>query len=183
VDEAEQVSRISQIAMRVRIFTAFFPVRVAADDAFVRLAAMGIARDEMSLIPKQVDHPSGVGIAVATKAAEGAAIGMFAGGILCGAIGAIAAGGAIMIPGLGSVIVGPIVAGLAAAGAGGALGGVLGAVLGVRIPEYEATYLDDAVGIGGVLVAVRCQMARAQQVEHVLQASGGLRIRRWATRQ
>jgi hypothetical protein len=143
---------------------------------------MGIARDAMSLIPKQTDHPSGVGIALASKAAEGAAIGTLAGSILCGAVGAFAAGGAILIPALGSVLVGPIVAGLAAAGAGAAVGGVIGAAVGVRIPEYEATYLDDAIGIGGVLVAVRCGAASSQRVEHVLQASGGLRIRRWTAR-
>jgi hypothetical protein len=168
--------------MRIRILTAFFPIRVAADIAFLRLSAIGIAQDEISIIPKQVDHPSGVGIAVATKAAEGASIGALAGSLVCGVAGALAAAGAIVVPGIGSVIAGPIVAAFAAAGAGGAVGGAIGAVLGARIPEYEATYLKDAVAIGGALVAVRCRASCSKRVEHVLLASGGLRIRRWASK-
>jgi hypothetical protein len=168
--------------MKARICTAFFPIRTAAEDACVRLCALGIARDELSILPKQVDHPSGVGIALGTKAAEGAAIGTVLGTIFCGAAGAVAAGGAILVPAFGSVLVGPIVAGLAAAGVGAAIGAVIGAAVGLRIPEYEATYLDDAIAIGGALITVRCEASSSQRIEHVLRESGGLHIRRWTVR-
>ncbi len=84
----------------------------------------------------------------------------------------------IVVPGLGSVVGGPLVAAFAGAGAAGTLGVLVGAGLGARLPEYEADYLEDAVRTGGALIAVRCPAARVSGVEEILTVSGARAIRR-----
>ena len=74
-----------------------------------------------------------------TKALKGAGAGAAIGGTAGATIAAIAAiGTSLLIPGLGIVVAGPLVAALAGAGAGGAAGGLIGALVGHGIPENRA---------------------------------------------
>ena len=92
-----------------------------------------------------------------TKAPEGAATGVTAGGIIGGSLGVLAGVGVLAIPGVGPLIAaGPIMAGLAGLGAGGAVGGLVGALVGMGIPEYEAKRYEGAVKDGGTLLSVHC---------------------------
>src|SRR6202142_581193 len=92
-----------------------------------------------------------------TKAPEGTATGVTAGGVIGGALGVLAGIGALAIPGVGPFIAaGPIMGGLAGLGVGGAVGGLIGALVGMGIPEYEAKRYEGRVKDGGVLLSVHC---------------------------
>jgi len=86
-------------------------------------------------------------------AASGAGTGVVLGGI-------IGAGAALLIPGIGPVVSGGLLA-TALAGAatgavaGGVAGGVSGALVGLGIPDYEAKYYDEQFKKGGTLMTVR----------------------------
>jgi hypothetical protein len=164
--------------MKTRLLTAFFSGRSQAEGAVSSLLAAGVAPDEISVIPKHVGHPDDLGLYPTSKASEGMAVGAVTGGLLGAIGGAVAAAGAIVIPGAGTVLAGPVVAALAGAGAGGALGTLIGALVGVRVPEFEARYLEDAVGMGGALLAVRCRPALASKIEQILETSGARLLRR-----
>ena len=110
-----------------------------------------------------------MGTEKATKAPEGTATGVTAGGAIGGALGVLAGIGLLAIPGLGPFIAaGPIVAGLAGLGVGGAVGGVTGALIGMGIPEFEAKRYEGRLKAGGILLSVHCdtsdEITRAKDV-------------------
>lgn len=91
------------------------------------------------------------------KAGEMAASGAGTGVVLGGIIGA---GAALLIPGIGPVVSGGLLA-TALAGAatgavaGGVAGGVSGALVGLGVPEVEAKYYGDQFKEGRTLMTVR----------------------------
>jgi hypothetical protein len=106
-----------------------------------------------------------------TKAPEGTATGVTAGGVIGGTLGLLAGIGALAIPGVGPLIAaGPIMGALAGLGAGGAVGGIVGALVGLGIPEFEAKRYEGAIKGGGVLISVHCDTS-----EDVTAAKHGLR--------
>jgi hypothetical protein len=93
-----------------------------------------------------------------TKAPEGTATGVTAGGVIGGTLGLLAGVGALAIPGVGPLIAaGPIMGALAGLGVGGAVGGIVGALVGMGIPEFEAKRYEGAVKGGGTLLSVHCE--------------------------
>jgi hypothetical protein len=169
--------------MYYRVLTAFFPGRAEALGALRRLVALGVATEDISMIPKPPSHLDDIGLTIRSKASEGAALGAVLGGIVGGALAALAAGGALIVPGLDAFFAGPLVAALAGAGAAGAAGTLLGAALGARLPEYEARYLEDVVDTGGALLAVRCPASVSRSVEEALSESGACQIKKtWPRR-
>jgi hypothetical protein len=104
-----------------------------------------------------------------TKAPEGTATGVAAGGTIGGALGLLAGIGALAIPGVGPFIAaGPIMGALAGLGVGGAVGGLVGALVGMGIPEYEAKRYEGRLKEGGVLLSVHCdtseEITRAKEI-------------------
>lgn len=90
-----------------------------------------------------------------SKAMEGAGAGAAIGGVTGGILAAIAAIGTnAVFPGLGIVVAGPLLAGLAGAGAGGATGGVIGALIGSGIPEDRAKLYESDIKNGGIVMGV-----------------------------
>jgi len=86
-------------------------------------------------------------------AASGAGTGVVLGGI-------IGAGAALLIPGIGPVVSGGLLASALAgaatgAVAGGVAGGITGALMGLGIPEEEAKYYNDQFSEGRTLMTVR----------------------------
>lgn len=165
--------------MNYRTLTAFFPGRTEAAGALGRLRALGVAAEDISMVPKQLSRLDDIELTIHSKASEGAALGAVIGGLLGGTIAAITGGGALIIPRIDAFLAGPLVACLAGAGAAGAAGTLLGAVLGSRLPEYEARCLDEGTAVGGgALLSVRCLPDVSRSVEEVLCESGGRRIRK-----
>ncbi|MDZ4710926.1 MAG: hypothetical protein SGI89_01210 [bacterium] len=93
---------------------------------------------------------------VGTKAMEDSGKGAAIGGTVGAVAGVIAAlGTSLLIPGLGLVIAGPIIAGLAGAGAGGIAGGLIGALIGAGVPEERAKLYESGVKDGKIIMGVR----------------------------
>jgi hypothetical protein len=113
-----------------------------------------------------------------TKAPEGTAAGVTAGGVIGGTLGVLAGVGALAIPGVGPFIAaGPIMAGLAGLGLGGAVGGIVGALVGMGIPEYEAKRYEGHVKNGGTLLSVHCDTSeQVSRAKELLQSTGATDI-------
>ena len=140
--------------------TGMFRDRDSAERAYQAMSGRGYARDDINVMMSEDTRkryfaddarPSELG----TKAAEGAGVGAAVGGTLGAVVGVAAAVGAIALPGIGLIALGPVAAGLAGAGAGGVTGGLLGALVGSGIPEERAKLYESGIKQGGILMGVR----------------------------
>ena len=123
-----------------------------------RLIASGFAHSEISLLMPDTDSDRDIAHIVATKAPEGTAAGAATGGVAGGVIGLLAGIGAIVIPGLGALLVaGPIMAALSVAAVGAATGGAVGGLIGLGIPELEAKVYEGRLRTGSYLVSVHAE--------------------------
>jgi hypothetical protein len=101
--------------------------------------------------------------------AEGAAVGALTGGVVGGLVGLI---GSLLVPGLGPVLVGGVLAStLMGMGIGAATGGLIGALVGMGVPEEEARYFEAGFREGGTLVTVNAGDATPEAVA-ILQRHG-----------
>lgn len=143
--------------------SAMFPDRASTERAYHAVTSRGYRPEDLSVLMsddtrKRHFAGSPVEATVGNKAAEGAGVG----GAIGGTVGAIAAalaalGTALVLPGLGLVVAGPLAAGLAGAGAGAAAGGVLGALVGWGIPETHVKGYEKGLKEGKVLLTVRAR--------------------------
>jgi uncharacterized protein (TIGR02271 family) len=105
----------------------------------------------------------------ATKAGEGGVKGALTGGALGTIIGA---GAAALIPGVGPVLAGGILAGALTGGAAGlALGGLAGSLVGMGVPDEDARYYEDEFKQGRVLLTVKAD-GRADEAREILERAG-----------
>lgn len=159
------------------LVTGLFKSRSSAEQAIEDLTAHGWSRDDVSILMSDATQGREFGLAMASKAPEGAATGGTIGGVL----GAIAAGlvatGIVAVPGLGLVAAGPVLATLAGLGAGAAAGGVTGALIGVGLPEHEARFYHEQIEHGGILVGVYTHDDRAKQARKILEAAGAEKVK------
>lgn len=159
------------------LVSGIFRSRADAERAVEDLIHYGWSRDDISLLMSDATRGREFGMAMATKAPEGAATGATIGGV----IGAVAAGlvalGIVALPGIGLVAAGPIVATLAGLGAGAAAGGLTGALIGLGIPEHEAKFYNEEIERGGLLVGVYTHEDRASQARKILDAAGAERVK------
>ena len=90
-----------------------------------------------------------------THATDDAERGALLGGATGAVVSAIAAIGAtITLPGIGLVLAGPLLAGLAGATAGSIAGGTIGAIVGSGYPKDEAEYYESSIRKGGIMISV-----------------------------
>lgn len=141
------------------------------------LIANGFASDDISVLLPDRHSSKPLLHEKNTKAPEGAATGVTAGGAIGGTLGVLAGIGALAIPGVGPFIAaGPIMAGLAGLGVGGTVGGLIGSLVGLGIPEYEAKRYEGWIKDGGVLLSVHCstseEIDRAKKILEQTQAKG-----------
>ena len=128
-----------------------------AESAVDHLLAKGFTNESISVLLPDDESTRAFAHEKHTKAPEGAATGVTAGGVIGGTLGLLAGIGALAIPGVGPLIAaGPIMGALAGLGVGGAVGGVVGALVGMGIPEFEAKRYEGAVKGGGTLLSVHC---------------------------
>ncbi len=137
----------------------------AVDD--LRLA--GFSNDDISVLLPDMQSSKNFAHEKNTKAPEGTAAGVTAGGAIGGTLGLLAGIGALAIPGVGPLIAaGPIMGALAGLGVGGAVGGLVGALVGMGIPEYEAKRFEGRIKDGGILLSVHCdtseQITKAKEM-------------------
>jgi hypothetical protein len=128
-----------------------------AEAAVDHLLARGFSNESISVLLPDDETTRAFAHEKHTKAPEGTATGVTAGGVIGGTLGLLAGIGALAIPGIGPLIAaGPIMGALAGLGVGGAVGGIVGALVGMGIPEYEAKRFEGAVKDGGTLLSVHC---------------------------
>jgi hypothetical protein len=146
----------------------------AAEGAVDALIAAGFPGGDISVLLPDTCSSHEFALQKETKAPEGTAAGVTAGGVIGGTLGVLAGIGVLAVPGLGPFIAaGPIVAGLAGLGVGGAVGGLVGALIGMGIPEYEAKRYEGRVRGGGNLLSVHCDTAkRVKAAKELLKETG-----------
>ena len=135
-----------------RTVVGLFQHRSTAEAAIRDLTAAGFPQERSGVAMQdrgaQADLLEGAG----GETAEGAAKGAVSGGLLGGLLGLI---GSLLVPGLGPVVVGGVLASvITGAGVGAATGGLLGALVSVGVPEEDARHFDSGLRSGGTLVTV-----------------------------
>jgi hypothetical protein len=148
--------------------------REMAENAVDRMLAAGFRNEDISVLLQDNVGTKDFAHEKHTKAPEGTATGVVAGGIIGGTIGLLAGIGVLAIPGLGPLIAaGPIIAALSGIGSGGMLGGVIGALVGMGIPEYEARRYEGRIKDGGILLSVHCDNSEwVGKAKQLLKESG-----------
>src|SRR5579864_7992222 len=140
-----------------------------AEAAVDHLLSVGFANESISVLLPDNTSSREFAHEKNTKAPEGTATGVAAGGVVGGTLGLLAGIGALAIPGVGPLIAaGPIMGALAGLGVGGAVGGLIGALVGMGIPEYEAKRYEGRIKDGGILLSVHCdsseEVSRAKEI-------------------
>lgn len=141
--------------------TGLFRDRDSAERAYLSATQAGYTANDIDVVMSEETRERYYGknetleTEVGNKAAEGAAVGGALGAAAGAIAGVVAAAGAIVVPGLGFVVAGPIAAGLAGAGAGGVTAGLAGALIGWAIPEDRLKHYESGVKDGGILIGVK----------------------------
>lgn len=112
------------------------------------------------------------------KAAEGGELGGPTGGRVSLLIPILAAvGAAVVVPGLGLVMAGPIAAALAGAGAAGLAAGLIGLLADWGIPEERIRQYEAGIHDGGILISVKTRSDEdARHIEQQWKAAGGQHV-------
>ena len=142
------------------VVSAVFQDRYDAIEAHSFVKSLGYADSEINVLMsdstrKKFDEEKDPRHDAGTMGLEGVATGGMIGTAVGATAAAIAAiGTAVLIPGLGLLVAGPIVAALAGGGAGAVTGGLIGGLVGLGIPESNAKAYESALKNGGVVVGV-----------------------------
>jgi hypothetical protein len=157
------------------VVIGLFPDQETAGQAIRQLKEAGFTNEELSailrtrgangeLLPAVVEGEDLDLEAQSTKA------GAATGGIIGGLLGLL---GSLLIPGLGPITVGGVLAStLLGAGIGAVTGGLMGMLVGMGLSQAEASYFDRGVRSGGVLVLVQPEPARVADARAILRDAG-----------
>jgi hypothetical protein len=158
-----------------RAIVGVFDDRMAAEAAVDALEQMGFREDQIGFVIRGADDVRGGMItdAVGTKDGKGALTGAVTGGMLGGVL---AAAISLLIPGVGPVLAGGVLAAFfGGAIAGTAVGGIFGAMTGLGISEDEARFYEKEFSEGRAIVAVKPH-GRYQEAANVLVRCGGRHV-------
>ena len=140
--------------------TAVFMTRDSSERAYDELIYRGYQADDITVLisdeTKNQHLKESSDSNLTTKTLENAGLGSAIGGTVGAVTGAIAAiGTAVIIPGLGIAVAGPILASLTGAGAGGLTGGIIGALVGSGVPAHHAEHYDKSLKEGGIIIGFK----------------------------
>ncbi|HEY4330162.1 MAG TPA: hypothetical protein VGN88_10540 [Phycisphaerae bacterium] len=122
------------------------------------LKASGFSNNDISVLFPDKSNTRDFAHEQHTKAPEGIATGVTAGGLLGAAMGWLAGIGMLAIPGVGPFIAaGPIMAALSGTAVGAATGGLTGGLIGMGIPELEAKQYEGKIRNGNILISVHSE--------------------------
>jgi uncharacterized membrane protein len=135
-----------------RTVVGIFADRADAEDAIRELKDAGFTDSQVGVALRDKDEQRQLIENTGSTAAEGAATGAISGGLVGGLIGLL---GSLLIPGVGPIVAGGVLATtLAGAGIGAATGGIIGALIGLGVPEEDAQHFNRGLESGSVLVTV-----------------------------
>ena len=135
------------------IVVALFEERSEAEDAIRDLKNAGFTNEQIGVATQgRIEAGEAPSEGSAVGLAEGAAAGALTGGVIGGLVGLVSS---LLIPGVGPLVVGGILASaLMGMGVGAATGGLIGALVGMGVPEEDARYFDAGLREGRTLVTV-----------------------------
>jgi hypothetical protein len=146
-----------------RTVVGLFGHRTQAEAAIRELQDAGFPRGSIGVAMRDRVEQGDLLQDAGSDAAAGAATGAVSGGLVGGLIGLL---GSLLIPGLGPVVVGGVLAStLTAAGVGAVTGGLLGVLVGLGVPEEDARHFDNAIRSGGTLVTVDAGARTSEALE------------------
>ena len=142
------------------VISAVFQDRYDAIEAHSFIKSLGYADSEINVLMsdstrKKFEEDKDTRHAAGTMGLEGVATGGMIGTAVGATAAAIAAiGTTVLVPGLGILVAGPVLAALAGGGAGAVTGGLIGGLVGLGIPESNAQAYEAALKNGGVVIGV-----------------------------
>ena len=146
-----------------------FPTRAQAEGAVSDLKDAGFTKDQVGVAMTNLEEQRMLADDTGAEVAEGAATGAVSGGVVGGLIGLL---GSLLVPGVGPLVVGGVLAStLTGAGIGAATGGIIGALVGVGVPEADAAHFDQGLRTGSTLVTVDAGSRTGDALE-ILQSHG-----------
>lgn len=148
-----------------------FDSRDQVERAIDELERLGFREDQIGFVMRGEHEPVSAAHTVETGkgAGEGAVEGAVAGGVLGGILGAAAA---LLLPGIGPVVAGGVLAtALGGAAVGAAAGGILGALTSMGVPEEEARFYESEFQAGRAILTVHAG-ERWQEAADVLNRYG-----------
>ncbi len=166
---------------RPQVVVALFAERDDAERAIRELQDAGFPRTGIGVATRERDGEGELIHGTGTLAAEGATTGAVSGGVLGGLVGLLVGVGALVIPGVGPVIAGGMLASAlgvagataaAGAGIGAATDVVFGALVGLGVPAEEAEHFERGFRAGGTLLSVD-PGSRAADAGEILEARHG----------
>ena len=132
------------------IVVALFEERSEAEGAIRDLKNAGFTNEQIGVATQ--DRVEAGKARSEGSAVEGAAAGALTGGVIGGLVGLVSS---LLIPGLGPLLVGGVLASaLMGMGVGAATGGLIGALVGMGVPEEDARYFDAGLRDGRTLLTV-----------------------------
>lgn len=141
------------------ILTGLFNDKESSEKAYNAAISRGYTNDDINLLmsddTRKKFFTESDTSEFGSKALEGAGVGSAIGGTIGAVVGGIAAiGTSVLLPGLGLIVAGPLVAALAGFGAGGLAGGLVGALVGYGFPEDRALAYEAGLKAGKIMVGV-----------------------------
>jgi hypothetical protein len=161
-----------------RTAIGLFRDRSHAENAIRALRQAGFREDQIGMAMPESASARAPKVDAAEEVAEGATVGALTGGVVGGLVGLL---GSLLIPGVGPILLGGVMATLWGAGIGVATGGFMGALVSMGVPESDAAHFDAGLREGGLLVTVttrtgvREALSILQRHEADLGPSGGER--------
>jgi hypothetical protein len=153
------------------VVVGVFRDRRAAQQAVDELRLVGFRADQIGVAAREGTLVAETDTAAAGSHWEEGAVTGVAAGAGIGALWAIGIA-AHVLPPLGPVILGGLLASVAASAAGGAaVGGIVGALVGLGVPEEEARYYEQEFHAGRTLVTVRAP-GRYEEASAILRRYG-----------
>ena len=156
-----------------RAIVGVFEDRIRAEEAVEALHDAGFAHDKIGYALRDAVPGGMITDADGAKDSKGAVAGAVTGGVVGGVL---AAAISLLIPGVGPVVAGGILASFfGGAIAGTAVGGILGAMTGLGISEDEARFYEKEFHEGKAIVAVK-PGARLADAADILVRFGGRNV-------
>ena len=162
----------------MRTVVGLFHDRDSAETVIHRLLAGGIDRDSIGIAMKDVREATSLTEDTGTNdmSAEGATAGVVSGAGVGALIGIALVGSTVLLPGLGTFVIGgPIAAGLTGAGIGAVSGGLIGGLIGAGIPEDEAHHYASGIERGGVFVSANVPESMVAEARRIFDEEGSER--------
>jgi hypothetical protein len=161
---------------KTRVLVSVFADKAQAECAVDALREAGLSDDEFGIAMRQPTDSGDPAMTTTDKlkhAGKATAGGAVAGGVIGSLVGAA---GALLIPGIGPVLAGGMLASvLGGAAFGMAAGGLAGALDGLSIPEDEARFVDEEFQAGRIIMTVQPGV-RPEELVQLLRNCGGYDI-------